>query len=131
MAPLPRAPAPSPRRMEGEIVIAHGGRDYRLRFDFNVMADFEDQTGGRDIITALSPAGDAPPSMVDLRRVFALCFAAYHPEVTLQEAGRIYSADTTVLERLMRRAMPEPVAAAPGGEPGGEPGNAPAAVRTA
>jgi hypothetical protein len=131
MAVLP--PTPAGRRLEGELVWVNRTLTYRLRFDFNVMADFEEQTGGRDIMSALSPADGAAPSMVDLRRIFWLCFAAYHPEVDLREAGRLYSADTTVLEQLLRQCMPEPApmdGSAPAAESGGEPGNA-QAVRAA
>ena len=101
--------------IEGEVECQYQGQTYRLRFDFNTMVDFERETGGRSLMAALSPDDGTAPSSSDLLTIFWLCFAEHHPEVDLRKAGRIYSADMEVLNRLMAVALPSSQTAEVGG----------------
>lgn len=99
------------RRIEAEENITVDGADYRLRFDFNVMADFEGRTGGRSLLEAISVDENRSPTATDLRLVFELCLQDYHEGITARQAGRIYSADPASLMRLLAKAFPAPAGA--------------------
>lgn len=99
------------RRIEAEEVITVDGAEYRLRFDFNVMADFEERTGGRNLLETFSVEEGRSPAATDLRLVFELCLQDHHEGITARQAGRIYSADPASLMRLLAKAFPAPAEA--------------------
>lgn len=93
-------------RIEGEVSSVQSDGTFRLRFDFNVMADFEAQTG-RNALAALSTENLSALSAGDIRLMIHLCLRDHHPDLTERDAGRIYSRDVGVFARLMAATFPD------------------------
>lgn len=109
-------------RVEGEYELVDGAQTYRLRFDMNSLVDIEDAFG----VNAMQFLQDEKRldglTVKETRTMFHICFAAYHPDVTLLDAGRIMSRHSGALMAVMQAALPQGDAAA-----GGDEGNVAAA----
>lgn len=98
-------------RIEGETSIRHNTDTFRLRFDMNVLIDFQDHDEeGRSLF--IVDEGVVRQNVPDhdwkaMRLLFWLCFRDYHPEVTLRQAGAIMSADAGHLNAIMNAAIPD------------------------
>lgn len=64
------------------------GRDWHLVFNFSVIAEFEETTGV-SIIDVISPPGGGRPMISRLARLLMFGLRPAHPEITLDEAGRM------------------------------------------
>lgn len=105
--------------LRGEITVEHDGRSWRLVLDYNAFAWVE------ELLTPPAEeraAGLAGPTYGDLcrevaegrlpaRHARALIWAAaqrHQPDVTLQEAGDLLSAEPALIGRLFAAASPTP-----------------------
>ena len=102
-------------RLLGEGEVKAGGETWRLRFDMNVLADLEEQTGLNpvQIMTALQGDGG---SVKLLRTVCHAMLKRHHPDATIEVAGDILSEAMDQLMAIIGAAMPA--------DGQGEPGNA-------
>lgn len=100
------------RRGDGEATFEAEGRTWRLRFDFNAMADFEAEAGkgAFDVLEAMQ-TGKAKAT--EIRLLFWATLREHHPEITIREAGRMIFAGMEAFHAAAASAMPAP-------EPGGE-----------
>lgn len=99
-------------RIKGEVALSHDGTTYRMRLDFNALAEFEEQVGGDANALALLQN----PAALTALRTRALFWAGLkqcHPDMTLELAGRILSSNMDKLSEAMGAAFPD-----------AEPGNA-------
>lgn len=88
---------------EGEVKV--DGKIWRLRFDFNVLADLE--TSGRRAGDVLAEIDGVMPSIGTLRMVCHLMLRRHHPDATLEDAGDILSEDAGAVMAVIRAANPE------------------------
>lgn len=70
----------------GETVFEADGAQWRLRFDLNALCHVEDRLGAS--LDALQ-ARLAQPGARDLRALLWAGLQRHHPEVTLEQAGRL------------------------------------------
>lgn len=91
----------------GQISLEYEGRTYGLTLDFNAMADFEAKTGKDSLAVIQRYEETGQISMVDMRALFWAGLSQDHPELTLKDAGRIMSANTTALQKLLEAMQPE------------------------
>lgn len=95
---------------KGEVALEYGGATYSMRLDFNALAEFEEAIGGdvNALVVLQNPQG------LDAKKTRALFWAGLkqcHPDMTLERAGLILSANMHKLGDAMGAAFPE---AAPG-----------------
>lgn len=90
-------------RFKGEIEATTG---HRMVFDFNAMAEFEDITGvkGGDFLNRL-PKGET--SISELRAFYLACLKRHNPEMSLMDAGDVFSEDAEAWQRILAAAFPE------------------------
>ncbi len=93
-------------KVKGEVTLQHGGATYQMRLDFNALAEFEDALGGDvNALTILQSA-----SGLNAKKTRALFWAGLkqcHPEMTLELAGSILSANLDKLGDAMATAFPD------------------------
>lgn len=92
-------------KTKGEVTISHEGKDYTLVFDFNAFADFEEETGVDNALTLLED-----PSALGARLSRALFWSGlktHHPEITLEEAGRVMTSSMGKLGEALLAAFPQ------------------------
>lgn len=99
-------------KVKGEVTLDYDGVTYSMRLDFNALAEFEDAIGGDvNALTVLQS-----PSGLNAKKTRALFWAGLrqcHPDMTLEMAGSILSANMHKLGDAMGAAFPD-----------AEPGNA-------
>lgn len=79
-------------KLNGETVLIHpeSGVEYRMRFDMNALADFEDATE-LNAMEALQDAGKLRASV--LRKLFWCGLKQCHPDIDERTAGRMATMD--------------------------------------
>lgn len=99
--------------LKGEVtLIDRDGASYKMRLDFNALAEFEAETG-LNALKALQDPADL--SITNVRALFWCGLRQCHPDITLETAGRMASFDS------LNAAM---TVSAPDASEGGAPGNA-------
>lgn len=95
--------------LRGTVAIRDGDKTWRLVFDFNVLCDFEEETDldALDFVERLEQGGQGVTAR-QLRILFKCALMQAHPEITLQEAGRLMSSHPEALGRLIKAGTPEP-----------------------
>lgn len=102
-------------QFKGEIGVDVDARHFVLRMDFNVMAEFEDQTGIR-ALDFLETAEKGKASIKEIRQFIHCALLSRQPDATLQDAGDVMSSDTNALGRLIAVASPQEEAQAGNGK---------------
>lgn len=100
-------------RMLGEGSVTAGGQAYRLRFDMNVLADLEEQTGQKPVAIMASLQGEGG-SVVMIRKVCHAMLKRYHPLCGIEVAGDILAEDLDGLMAVITAALPPETKAKPG-----------------
>lgn len=90
----------------GEVALIHDGATYTLVLDFNSLCEFEAETG-KNALTILDGMDVGEVSAVDLRALMWAGLREHHPDITLQMAGRILSANVNALQLAADAAKPE------------------------
>lgn len=100
-------------RLLGEGSVTAGGQTYTLRFDMNVLADLEEQTGMKpvELMTSLQDEGG---SVVVIRKVCHAMLKRYHSEAKIEVAGDILAEDMDGLMAIISAALPPPAKGQPG-----------------
>ena len=94
-------------RFLGEASTTVDGKSWTLRLDFNAMAEIEDKLG-RSALDVLQEIEAGKSVLVTtLRAVVWSMLIEHHPEATARDAGNVLSADTDIMLRVLRAAMPE------------------------
>jgi len=93
------------RRGEGEASFEVDGKTWRLRFDWNTLADFE-QASGKVATTVIDAMGDGTGTMTDVRAMFWAALQEHHPGVGLREAGRLVAAGMQAFHRAAKSGLP-------------------------
>lgn len=85
------------------------GAEYALVFNFGVIADFEEETGV-SIIDVVSPPGGGRPMISRLARLLMFGLRPAHPDITLEEAGRMMAdpAVQALFSTQVAAALPQP-----------------------
>lgn len=78
-------------KFKGEVKVTAGEQEYTLRFDMNALVELEDATGMPVPKLALSFGDPEQMSYKLLRSMFWAGLLHHHPDVTVEEAGRIMS----------------------------------------
>ena len=94
------------RRGEGEATFTADGQEWHLRFDFNAMADFEIATGKNAMAALAAMEGDSI-SAVDVRALFWAALKSHHPDITIEQAGRMVLSGMQAFQAAAASAMPE------------------------
>ena len=89
-----------PSNIEGLYKDADGNSCYRLTFDFNRVCDAEDVVG----IHLLRALG-GPSSAREMRGLLYALLKTGHPEVTLEEAGSLFTSDPVGATDAVRRCL--------------------------
>ena len=90
----------------GETTVEHGGETYTLCCDFNAMAAFEAETG----LDALEEFERMEKGEVKFGTLIAIAWSMlveHHPEIDMKLAGKVISADTEALTRVIEAARPK------------------------
>lgn len=95
------------RRNEGEATFEADGQTWRLRFDFNAMADFEAETG-KNALQALEGMETGTASAQDIRALVWAALRDGHPDVTLRQAGRLVVEGLQAFQKAAVSALPSP-----------------------
>ena len=74
--------------LRGEASFEAGGRAFRLKYDWNAAAEFE-EASGRPLSDALLDVAREKLSAKSLRAMLWAGLQADHPDVTLKETGRL------------------------------------------
>jgi hypothetical protein len=101
---------------DSEITI--DGTTYKLRLDLNAQCLFEEKSGQNFYRVMNDPSYQA--SAVEDRLLFWCMLRKHHPEVTLEEAGELMVATSSLLNimgKAIREAQPEPREKVEGEEP--------------
>lgn len=93
--------------VKGEIALDHEGVSYKMRLDFNALAEFEGQTGERALEVLQQPD---KMSITQIRALFWAGLAQCHPEMTLQQAGRILTSNQNRLGEALAATFPDAAA---------------------
>ncbi|PTX39070.1 tail tube GTA-gp10-like protein [Gemmobacter caeni] len=104
------------RRGDGEAQFSAGGETYRLKFDFNALADYE-SIAGAAVWGALDRFAEGEASAEDMRAMLWACLQEHHTGITLREAGRLMSEGQEALSQAMDTALAAPSAEEESGEP--------------
>lgn len=93
-------------KIKGEVALQHDGATYRMRLDFNALAEFEAEIGGdaNAVLILQNPAG------LNATRTRALFWAGLkqcHPDITKEMAGQILSSNLDRLGDAMASAFPD------------------------
>lgn len=91
-------------KIKGEVALSYGGVAYSLALDFNTLAEFEDAIGEKAMPILQDPAG---MSIKQMRALFWCGLKQHHPEITLEEAGRILSANFDKLGEALSASFPD------------------------
>lgn len=92
-------------RFLGEGRVVAGGETYLLRFDMNVLAEIEEETG-RSSVEVLAEMDGGSPSIKTLRMMCRAMLMRHHPDATVQTAGDILSEDMDGFMKIVQAAMP-------------------------
>lgn len=96
------------RRDEGERTFEYKGQTWRVRFDFNMMADFEAETGLNCLDAMQELQSDtSSPSSITLRALIWASLQEYHPTVTIRQAGQMVTAGLPAFRQAAESALPE------------------------
>ena len=90
--------------MRGQFVLEHEGTVYRGVLDFNALAEFEGETGENALTVLQDKAG------LGVRHLRALMWCGlrqFHPNLTIQDAGRIVSENQHKLAEALVSAFPD------------------------
>jgi hypothetical protein len=100
-------------RMLGEGSVKAAGQVYTLRFDMNVLADLEEETGLKPVklMTSLQDEGG---SVMLIRKVCHAMLKRHHPLATIDVAGDILAEDMEGLMAVITAAMPPQAKGQPG-----------------
>lgn len=97
---------------KGEVALEYDGATYRMRLDFNALAEFEGIVGGdANALSMLQNPADLNASKT--RALFWAGLKQCHPEIQIETAGAILSANLDKMSEAMGAAFPD-----------AEPGNA-------
>lgn len=92
-------------KIKGQVQIEHGGEEYTLAIDFNALADFEDEAGIENALELLQN-----PSALGVKKTRLLFWCGLrenHPELTVQDAGRLLSANPAAFGEALQAAFPQ------------------------
>lgn len=92
-------------RFLGEITTEVDGQTYKLRLDFNAMAEFEDATG-KEAFAVFAAFENGKASVKDMRAILWAGLREHHPDVDMKGAGAILSHDVDILRQLLEACMP-------------------------
>lgn len=102
-------------KIKGETALSYDGADYSLVLDFNALAEFEDfleklypVADGEEPVSAMQKLQN--PSGMSIREMRGLFWAGLkqrHPEITLEDAGRILSANFDKLGEALAASFPD------------------------
>jgi hypothetical protein len=95
------------RRNEGEATFEADGQTWRMRFDFNAMADFEEETG-QNALAVLQAMEAGKVSAIHIRALFYAALREHHPDITLRQAGRLVASGMEAFETAISSSMPTP-----------------------
>ena len=90
--------------VKGEVSLAYGGETYTMRLDFNALAEFEGEVGGRALDLLQEPD---KLTITQVRALFWAGLRQCHPEITLQDAGRILTANQSSLGEALAATFPD------------------------
>jgi len=91
--------------LRGEASFEVAGRTYRLKYDWNAAAEFE-EAAGRPLSDALLDVAREKLSAKSLRAMLWAGLQEHHAEVTLMESGRLIDAmGRREAQRLMGAAL--------------------------
>lgn len=108
--------------MRGRVPFTAGGKDYSLRFGFNAMARYQEQTGEK-VLAALRRLETDPEDLLLLRRLF---WVALEQECSETDAGDLIDEiGIQEMGELLGRAVQATFPASEG-QQGGNPRKAPA-----
>ena len=103
------------KKIKGEVALKYEGKSYTLLLDFNALAEFEDAAAVPNALETLNQGMGAK-----LTRILFWCgLKGNHPDITLEEAGRILTDNADKLAEALSASFP-------GSKDGGE-GNGPKA----
>lgn len=91
---------------KGEIALSCDGKSYTMVLDFNALCDFEAETG-KNALTALEGMERGTVEARDMRALLWAGLRQHHPEITLQDAGRILSENVDAIQRAAMAASPD------------------------
>lgn len=89
--------------VKGEVALQYDGATYRMRLDFNALAEFEAEAGVENALVALQGGMNAR----NTRALFWAGLRQCHPEITLAEAGHILTANMDRLGDALASAFPD------------------------
>jgi hypothetical protein len=94
-------------KMLGEGSATAGGKDWKLRFDMNTLADLEEMTGkpAQQVLKDMEDQNGKP--MLARRLVCHAMLLHHHPEATIRDAGTILSEDTAAFAAVLKAALPD------------------------
>lgn len=93
-------------RFLGEVDVTVDSKNWKLRFDFNAMCEFEDRTG-KDAMKLFEDVEEGRIGIRDLRVIALVCMLHHQPDATLKEAGILLSCEMDAVLRVMRAAAPQ------------------------
>lgn len=96
----------SAHRFMGEAVAEAGGRRWKIRLDFNALADMEEATG-RGALDLLEDYEAGKINISGLRALLHACLLRHQPDATLFDAGDILTEDPGAFERALAAAQPK------------------------
>lgn len=91
-------------KIKGETALSYDGAEYSLVLDFNALAEFEDAIGAKAMPILQDPSG---MSIKQMRALFWAGLKQRHPEITLEDAGRILSANFDKLGEALSASFPD------------------------
>lgn len=89
-----------PSNIEGLYKDADGNSCYRLTYDFNKVVEAEEACGC-SLLRALA----GPSSAKEMRALLYALLKTGHPEVTLEEAGSLFTSDPVGATDAVRRCL--------------------------
>lgn len=93
--------------IKGEVAVEYGGSTYTVALGFNAMATWETEA---DLPTSalkyIEEKGDRL-SARDMRHFYWCGLREHHPDITIEDAGRILSAHPGSFMKAMVAAFPE------------------------
>lgn len=91
-------------KIKGEVALSYEGAAYTLVLDFNALAEFEDAIGEKAMPILQDPNG---MGIKHMRALFWAGLKQRHPELTIEDAGRILSENFDKLGEALTASFPD------------------------
>lgn len=91
-------------KTKGEVALSYDGATYTLLLDFNALAEFEDAIGEKAMPILQNPSG---MGIKHMRALFWAGLKQRHPDITLEDAGRILTANSDKLGEALAASFPD------------------------